>query len=133
MTVFYTFWVIFRFPEHVLSPWVLIFCFSLRTIITLNEGEKMDSISDRLREIIVNICDDEYSDISSDEFMKLDIFDDLALDSIAFITMIVEIENEFDVQIPNELMGVSDLRNVYRIESILKVLLKDKEADKQNE
>lgn len=93
----------------------------------------MDSISDRLREIIVNICDDEYSDISSDEFMKLDIFDDLALDSIAFITMIVEIENEFDVQIPNELMGVSDLRNVYRIESILKVLLKDKEADKQNE
>lgn len=93
----------------------------------------MDSIRDRLRKIIVNICNGENLDVSSDDFMKLDIFDDLALDSIAFITMIVEIENEFDIEVPNELMGLSDFRKVYQIESILGDLLKNKEASEQNE
>ena len=92
----------------------------------------MDSIRDRLRKIIVNICNGENLDVSSDDFMKLDIFDDLALDSIAFITMIVEIENEFDIEVPNELMGLSDFRKVYQIESILGDLLKNKEACEQN-
>ena len=92
----------------------------------------MDSIRDRLRKIIVNICNGENLDVSSDDFMKLDIFDDLALDSIAFITMIVEIENEFDIEVPNELMGLSDFRKVYQIESILGDLLKNKEAREQN-
>lgn len=96
----------------------------------LNEEKKMDPFHDQLRKIIVNICHNDYPDVSLDDFMKLDIFDDLALDSIAFITMIVEIENEFDIEIPNELMGLSDFRKVYQIESIIRGLLRNKEANK---
>ena len=59
--------------------------------------KKPDPFHDQLRKIIVNICHNDYPDVSLDDFMKLDIFDDLALDSIAFIGMIVEIENEFDI------------------------------------
>ena len=96
----------------------------------LNEEKKTDPFHDQLRKIIVNICHNDYPDVSSDDFMKLDIFDDLALDSIAFIAMIVEIENEFDIEIPNELMGLSDFRKVYQIESIIRGLLRNKEANK---
>lgn len=96
----------------------------------LNEEKKTDPFHDQLRKIIVNICHNDYPDVSLDDFMKLDIFDDLALDSIAFITMIVEIENEFDIEIPNELMGLSDFRKVYQIESIIRGLLRNKEANK---
>lgn len=96
----------------------------------LNEEKKTDPFHDQLRKIIVNICHNDYPDVSLDDFMKLDIFDDLALDSIAFITMIVEIENEFDIEIPNELMGLSDFRKVYQIDSIIRGLLRNKEANK---
>ena len=96
----------------------------------LNEEKKTDPFHDQLRKIIVNICHNDYPDVSLDDFMKLDIFDDLALDSIAFIAMIVEIENEFDIEIPNELMGLSDFRKVYQIESIIRGLLRNKEANK---
>lgn len=96
----------------------------------LNEKKKTDPFHDQLRKIIVNICHNDYPDVSLDDFMKLDIFDDLALDSIAFIAMIVEIENEFDIEIPNELMGLSDFRKVYQIESIIRGLLRNKEANK---
>lgn len=96
----------------------------------LNEEKKTDPFHDRLRKIIVNICHNDYPDVSLDDFMKLDIFDDLALDSIAFIAMIVDIENEFDIEIPNELMGLSDFRKVYQIESIIRGLLRNKEANK---
>jgi len=91
----------------------------------LNEEKKTDPFHDQLRKIIVNICHNDYPDVSLDDFMKLDIFDDLALDSIAFITM-----NEFDIEIPNELMGLSDFRKVYQIESIIRGLLRNKEANK---
>lgn len=49
----------------------------------------------------------------------LDLKDDLGMDSMTFISLVVEIENDFEIIIPDECMNIDSFRSVQDIEKII--------------
>lgn len=48
-----------------------------------------------------------------------DLVDDLEYDSLLFVELIIEIENEFDVEVPDEMLDIDILRNYGHLESFV--------------
>lgn len=76
---------------------------------------------EEIKERIIILCAEIFRDSGADtkliEFM--DFNDDLGMDSITFITLIVEIENAFSIVVPDDLLLMNKLRNIDAIVSVV--------------
>lgn len=69
------------------------------------------------------------SDVDTDVLEYVDLIDDLGMDSVNFISLIIELEAEFDIQIPNDQLLVDKFREYSSIYSIVDELLISKEKE----
>ena len=59
----------------------------------------------------------------------VDLIDDLGMDSVNFISLIVELEAEFDIQIPDEWLLMDKFRECSSILSAVEELIAQKEME----
>ena len=59
------------------------------------------------------------SGISKDALEYADLVDDLSMDSITFISIVVEIEDVFEITVPDNMLLVENFRNVGQIIQII--------------
>lgn len=62
----------------------------------------------------------------TDVIEELDFVDDLGMDSITFISMVVEIESYFDIKVSDDYLLIDKFKNVAQIMSIIEEELKKK-------
>lgn len=56
-----------------------------------------------------------------------DLVDDLGMDSLTFISFIVEIESTFDITIPDDFLIMDDYRSIEHVQKIIEHQLLNKE------
>lgn len=80
-------------------------------------GNRLSALNDEIRlainDYIIHMFDE--SGVDRDNITKLDFLDDLGLDSIKFISMIVDFEKTFNVTIPDEKLHLNNFRTVDKI------------------
>lgn len=61
---------------------------------------------DEIKEKIISLCSEIFqnSGVDADILEYVDFSDDLGMDSITFITLIVEIEAVYDITVPDDLL-----------------------------
>ena len=69
------------------------------------------------------------SDVDTDVLEYVDLIDDLGMDSVNFISLIIELEAEFDIQIPDDQLLMDKFREYSSIYSIVDELLISKEKE----
>lgn len=69
------------------------------------------------------------SDVDTDVLEYVDLIDDLGMDSVNFISLIIELEAEFDIQIPDDQLLMDKFREYSSIYSIVEELLISKEKE----
>lgn len=84
-----------------------------------------------IKEKTIHILDNMFSDsrIDKDVIEYVDLVDDLGMDSINFISLIIELETLFDVQIPDDWMLIERFRSYSLIYSAIVKLLIQKETE----
>ena len=87
-----------------------------------------------IKEKIIDILDRLFSDagVDRDILEYVDLIDDLGMDSINFISLIIELESTFDIQIPDDWLLMEKLQYYTLIYSAVEELLQIKEK-KDNE
>lgn len=86
-----------------------------------------NNIKVRILEILSNLF--QSSEIDADVLEYVDLIDDLGMDSVSFISLIIEIEAEFDVQIPDEWLVFDKFRDCSLILSAVEELIMQKETE----
>ena len=77
-----------------------------------------------IKQKMIAICMEIFQSFSTemDTIEYLDFIEDLGMDSITFITLIIEIEANFEITIPDDILSMANFRNfnviVRNIESI---------------
>ncbi len=86
-----------------------------------------NTIRNNLQSIIKNM----FSNIplENDVLSSVDLIDDLGMDSITFISLLVELECTFSISIPSELLYVDYYRTIEDIVSIILELINNTESD----
>lgn len=76
---------------------------------------------EEIKSELFNLCRMVFVDAKYDQemFEYLDFVDDLAMESLEFVTLIVQIESCFDIQIPDELISMDNFRNMDDIANII--------------
>lgn len=69
-----------------------------------------DEIKRKLTVLFAKIFQDSQIDLSLIEYV--DFADELGMDSIAFITLIIEIETEFGITVPDNLLLMDKFKNM---------------------
>lgn len=69
------------------------------------------------------------SDVDTDVLEYVDLIDDLGMDSVNFISLIIELEAEFDIQIQDDQLLMDKFREYSSIYSIVEELLMSKEKE----
>lgn len=69
------------------------------------------------------------SDVDTDVLEYVDLIDDLGMDSVNFISLIIELEAEFDIQIQDDQLLMDKFREYSSIYSIVEELLISKEKE----
>lgn len=69
---------------------------------------------DEIKEKIISLCSDIFQSFGIDTNLLeyVDFVDDLGMDSITFITIIVEVEATFDIMVPDDLLLFDNFKNV---------------------
>jgi acyl carrier protein len=88
---------------------------------------KAEKINSELIGLIINSFYDRGFEFDNVEYW--DLIDDLNMDSITFISLVVEIEARFDIEVPDDLLLIEYFRSV---DNIVK-LIEDEITSKQNE
>ena len=88
---------------------------------TKMEKHNKSEISDS----IIQILDKQFSNLGVEKKLLkyVDLFDDLGMDSTSFISLIVEIESEFGIQIPDDWLLMERFRNFSLIYSMVEAIL----------
>ena len=72
------------------------------------------------------------SGVDMDVLEYVDLIDDLGMDSINFISLIIELEAEFDIQIPDDWLLIEKFREYSLIFSAVEDLITQKETEGDN-
>lgn len=77
-----------------------------------------------VREHIINILfhllNENFDKLNLNIIDKIDLIDDIAMDSLTFISFLIDIEDQFNVVIPDNLLTIDNFRNVDMIVKTLK-------------
>ena len=76
---------------------------------------------DEIKEKLIALCAEIFKDsnVDTDLLEYVDFADNLGMDSITFITLIVEIEAAFDITVPDDLLLMDNFKN---IDDVIKVV-----------
>jgi acyl carrier protein len=89
-----------------------------------NSNETMDMVSDE--DALLNLLSTLFvNQVSNQNLREINLFNDLAMDSIAFITMVIEIEALFTISIPDELLAFSNFDSFNSIIQTIKTIKYD--------
>lgn len=91
-------------------------------------------VKSKVIEIISNLFPN--SGIDSDVLEYVDLIDDLGMDSITFISIVVEIESIFEIIVPDDMLLMENFRNVDDIIAIIESAMnvnKSRENEQENE
>ena len=78
----------------------------------------------KILEILSNLF--QNTGIDTDVLEFVDLIDDLGMDSVNFISLIVELEAEFDIQIPDDMLLLENFKCVDDIVSVIENELSNK-------
>lgn len=70
----------------------------------------MTNIKNEVVELISELFSDKGFDTDIIEY--IDLIDDAGMDSITFISIVVEIESKFNITVPDEMLVMDNFRNV---------------------
>lgn len=84
-------------------------------------------IKAKILEILSNLF--QNTGIDTDVLEYVDLIDDLGMDSVNFISLIVELEAEFDIQIPDEWLLMDKFLECSSILSAVEELIVQKETE----
>lgn len=78
---------------------------------------------DEMKEKLVALCAEIFKDssVDTDLFEYVDFADDLGMDSITFITLIVELEACFEITISDDILFMDNFNN---IDAVIDVIVK---------
>lgn len=76
-----------------------------------------ETIKQEVIELISELFKDKGFDIDVIEYV--DLIDDLGMDSITFISMVVELEAHFDIEVPDDMLLLENFKCVDDIASIV--------------
>lgn len=78
-------------------------------------------VYDEIKEKVIKLCNEvfEDSDIDADMIEYVDFSDDLGMDSIKFISLIVEIESRLNIIIPDDYLLIDYFNNIDNIMQIV--------------
>lgn len=89
-----------------------------------------------VKDKIIDILADLFSDAGVDrEVLEyVDLVDDLGMDSISFISIIIELETAFNAQVPDEWLNIEKFRDYSAIyEAVEELLLLSEKGDNEDE
>ena len=94
----------------------------------------IENVNIEIKEKIIGIMSGLFSDsgIDTDILEYVDLIDDLGMDSINFVSLIIELEAAFDVQIPDEWLLMEKFRTFSQIYSAVDVLINEKGTGTSN-
>lgn len=87
---------------------------------------EISEIKSKVIKIISNLFPN--SDIDSEVLDYVDLIDDLGMDSITFISIVIEVESTFDTVVPDEMLLMENFRNVYEILEVIKYAMNAEES-----
>lgn len=89
----------------------------------------MDTVE--IKNKIINVLNELFSEagVDKDILEYVDLVDDLGMDSINFVSIIIELETLFDVQIPDDWILIERFRSYSLIYSAIVKLLIQKETE----
>lgn len=88
----------------------------------------IENVNSDIKEKIIEIMSGLFSDsgVDTDILEYVDLIDDLGMDSIAFITLIVEIETTFNISVPDELVLIENFKTFNSIYKLISSLILNK-------
>ena len=94
----------------------------------------IETANGEIKEKIIGILTSLFSDsgVDTDILEYVDLIDDLGMDSINFVSLIIELEATFDVQIPDEWLLMEKFRTFSQIYSAVDVLINEKGTGTSN-
>ena len=94
----------------------------------------IETANGEIKEKIIGFLTSLFSDsgVDTDIFEYVDLIDDLGMDSINFVSLIIELEATFDVQIPDEWLLMEKFRTFSQIYSAVYVLINEKGTGTSN-
>lgn len=90
---------------------------------------QIEEIKSELIGIIIKLLGKTYKELELIEY--IDLFDDLGINSITFVSLVVEIEVHFNIVIPDYLLLMEYFRNVNDIVLIIESLLINDNINKE--
>ncbi len=75
-------------------------------------------MNDKVNEVL-NIVNEIIEGANVDESMISQDLQQLGMDSIAFVKIIIEIEDNYDIEVPDKYLKISDMNTVEKIADVL--------------
>ena len=90
---------------------------------------------DEIKEKLIALCAEVFKDsnVDTDLLEYVDFADDLGMDSITFITLIVELEATFDITVPDDLLLMDNFKTMDDVIKVVAEQLYPKTTDKEGE
>lgn len=90
---------------------------------------------DEIKEKLITLCAEIFKDsnVDTDLLEYVDFADDLGMDSITFITLIVELEATFDITVPDDLLLMDNFKNMDDVIKVVAEQLDEKTKEKEGE
>ena len=88
---------------------------------------------DEIKEKLVALCTEIFKDsnVDTDLLEYVDFADDLGMDSITFITLIVELEAAFDITVPDDLLLMDNFKNMDDVIKVVAAQLAESTTEKE--
>lgn len=83
-----------------------------------------DFLEKNIKEIIIDKLN--LQELDDEIIENMDLYLDAAMDSLTFISIIIEIENAFDIEIPDNLLIMDKFKNFKKICDIVEKISKEK-------
>jgi acyl carrier protein len=80
---------------------------------TMNRAEITEKLIEKLKELFAD------RNVDTDTLEYVDLIDDLGMDSITFISIVVEVEDIFGITVPDDMLLMENFRNVDGITKII--------------
>ena len=91
----------------------------------------LEFIKDKVVDICLHLFQDVRLDVYSIEHM--DFVDDLGMDSITFISLVIEVETEFAITLPEDKLLIDNFKNLSEIIEIVRTQLTSNNKSDNND
>ena len=72
-----------------------------------------------IKDRVIKMLSDIFRDVDTDIIEYADLIDDLGMDSMTYVTVLIETETDFNIEVPDEALLMENFRNADLITDIL--------------